>query len=889
MEAINITKGKILKYVLLPQVGSRINTLLFSGFSNLAYFIALVYRAVNILPSEHIYLDSASIGKYTIRNVFSEAASHIQFTIQNMDKIIIFFALIAGIIILFLQFFILIASVFVNPASAQTIPVPLSEFFTTPNPDTDLALRMLNSVFGIPEIFGAGLPARQVQHEALHGLFQIYSFGLLVIAAIILAYFIFAVLAETAQTGTPFGKRYNHVWAPIRLVVGIGLLVPITLGLNAGQWITLQAATLGSGFATTGWITFNSAMTSDYIERDEMVASPEVPNLKDLAAFMMLAHACTHAFEEIDGRIDPGSIEMYIIAPDGQGATVSAVASDYYSAVALVGAGDILIRFGWRNQEENTKELGGVEPLCGDIVLQNTEDVVALLAANTGLAGPAGQGGRVLSPASRMNAGYFIEIQRMWNEDNAQYRVLANTGRFIMDNEISSQNLPDPVDVKQMIVNRAQDDIEWHITAAAEAARQGIQTNTDADVFGWGGASLWYNQIADANGQLTTAIMNKPQIKSYPDPMEFTCEQNSAGNENNTDIECYSPNLSNGLKIDYNAPRYGEIAKGLSQVFAYWYRDSDDKTGNAFIDVINAVFGLQGLFDMCSNVDIHPLAQLSSLGKGLVEAAVRNLGLSVGSGAAGILAGYFGPMLNAASQFFGTVASIGILIGFILFYVVPFLPFLYFMFAVGGWIKGIFEAMVGVPLWALAHLRIDGDGLPGEAAINGYFLIFEIFIRPILIVFGFIASIIIFAAMVKVLNSTFALVVSNLGGYNDMNAQGGNACANLTSNVRDVGTIEWLRGPIDEFFFSVLYAIVVYMTAMSCFKLIDQIPNNIMRWMGQGVQTFNDQSGDPAQGLLSKIAIGGSMMSQNLQIAGSLKQTASSTAAGVGDVLNAGK
>ena len=73
------------------------------------------------------------------------------------------------------------------------------------------------------------------------------------------------------------------------------------------------------------------------------------------------------------------------------------------------------------------------------------------------------------------------------------------------------------------------------------------------------------------------------------------------------------------------------------------------------------------------------------------------------------------------------------------------------------------------------------------------------------------------------------------------------------------------RGPVDEFFFTIVYAIIVYMIGMSSFKLIDQIPNQILRWMGQGVSTFNDDRGEPAEGLISKMAIGGGMAGQQIQ------------------------
>ena len=302
---------------------------------------------------------------------------------------------------------------------------------------------------------------------------------------------------------------------------------------------------------------------------------------------------------------------------------------------------------------------------------------------------------------------------------------------------------------------------------------------------------------------------------------------------------------------------------------------------------------------MCKNADIHPLAQLSTLGKGLLEASIRNLGFSGGLGVASMFAGPFGSAVQALSSFFGSIAMVGILLGFVLFYLLPFLPFLYFFFAVGGWIKGLFEAMVGVPLWALAHLRIDGDGLPGEAAANGYFLIFEIFLRPMLILFGLLASVAIFGAMVKVLNEIFYLVVSNTSGSNpDGQAsclrEGANPGAansatgggTATTNAK-TGSAEYFRGPIDEFFFTVVYAIIVYMIGMSSFKLIDQIPNYILRWMGSGTPSFGDQGGEPVEGLVSRVTVGGGLVGS--QVSGALGQLSGAAKHGVSAALQKGK
>ena len=288
------------------------------------------------------------------------------------------------------------------------------------------------------------------------------------------------------------------------------------------------------------------------------------------------------------------------------------------------------------------------------------------------------------------------------------------------------------------------------------------------------------------------------------------------------------------------------------------------------IDLVNMLLGSRGLFDMCKNVAIHPIAQLSATGKGMVESAVAMLAVGGIAKAVGGLASFFekGKDLSAVaktfSSMFFSLATIGLIVGFILFYILPFLPFIYFFFAVGEWIKSIFEAMVGVPLWALAHLRIDAYGLPGQAAENGYFLIFEIFIRPILTVVGLVGAFVIFAAMVRVLNDIFYLVIANLSGHDPLqesvcfqNPELTGKDGNQSEDTQSVTA--YLRGPVDEFFYTVIYAIIVYMIGMACFKLIDEVPDRILRWMGTDVHSFGDKSGDPAKDLIQKTVVGGGL------------------------------
>lgn len=105
METQTITKGQIFRYIFMPQVLPRFRDLTKGGFAHLAYFMALVLRAANILPDHHPYLKPAAVGNYGMYNVMSEAASHLVVRRNNIDQVIVFFAILAGIAILFVQFF----------------------------------------------------------------------------------------------------------------------------------------------------------------------------------------------------------------------------------------------------------------------------------------------------------------------------------------------------------------------------------------------------------------------------------------------------------------------------------------------------------------------------------------------------------------------------------------------------------------------------------------------------------------------------------------------------------------------------------------------------------------------------------------------------------------
>ncbi len=909
----------------MPGIIPRARKLFASGFGMIAYLMAEIYAMVRLLPRNHPYLQPRNIGNYGLRHVIAAAANHLVIKKENIDQIIVFFALLCGSVLLLMQFVLLIAGFILTPANAQSAAGSESgSIFVTAKPTNDIAFVMLDKVFGVPDFFCTGKLCSKAQadipypmHTALHSLFEFYTMGLLIVGVLIFLYFVVVVTAETATTGSPFGQRFQNIWVPIRLITAIGLLLPLNYGFNTAQYITFYAAKMGSGFATNTWLAYNNAIKQHPLfngsrnnplgEYDSLIGMPKPADASILTEMMSLIHSCAYATDKkyassltgggLESSYSAGPyelVEAFLVKTPVPGQKNQdeflklSPSTTHVQAVDFFNNGDITIRFGRQSTFAFDDEPGDVENTCGEIRIPVVD------IANKGKGDEVGGADYILNkyfeyikemwftnPEFQDFAARFMEIvlapepsvsagHRDVNGDLACRKACNNP--HIVDCKIPSihekapcetkEGLPKE-DWKQNVIDQYTANFKKDLTTAWAKYTENADIEISQDVLdlGWGGAGVWYNKIAQLNGAFVSAVMATPRLISYPKVMREVAAFSRRTNQDAGGLSQFAPITSGPKPTSIPSREDGlEIATALNDVYEFWnkgIRNSGDKkqenSANILMRGINLLLGTAGIFSIREeNAFIHPLAQLTVIGKGLVESSIMNImGASVSAFAGGAISvfkgtGGIGQLANGMSSLLQQVAFIGLTAGVILFYILPFLPFLYFFFAVGEWIKAIFEAMVGVPLWALAHLRLDGEGLPGEAAKDGYFLILEIFLRPILTVIALIAATVIFSAQVRVLNAIWDLAVSASPGYQ----------ANATVQLGDI--IKFDRNKIDKFFYTLVYTLVVYLMATSSFKLINQIPDNLLRWAGAGVSAFGDiNKEDPLQGLQRYAAIGG--------------------------------
>ena len=90
---------------------------------------------------------------------------------------------------------------------------------------------------------------------------------------------------------------------------------------------------------------------------------------------------------------------------------------------------------------------------------------------------------------------------------------------------------------------------------------------------------------------------------------------------------------------------------------------------------------------------------------------------------------------NMMAYFTGAI----IIMGFMLAYYLPSLPFLIWVGACAGWLVSVVEAIFIAPLWGAMHLYPHGDKYTGKGAA-GYSLLMSLAFRPMLIILGLLAS-----------------------------------------------------------------------------------------------------------------------------------------------------
>lgn len=227
------------------------------------------------------------------------------------------------------------------------------------------------------------------------------------------------------------------------------------------------------------------------------------------------------------------------------------------------------------------------------------------------------------------------------------------------------------------------------------------------------------------------------------------------------------------------------------------------------------------------------------------------------------------------------LAWVGVMVsvGFTTAYYVPVLPYMIFTFGSLAWLIAVIEAMAAAPIVALGVTHPEGHDAFGkaEAAIM---ILMNVFLRPALMIIGYIAAIALCYVGVWILNAGFDHAISFVQsspsqGANDCKTSTWGMCkstwegsyfslegANKENSLAGKGGSgsggysDWAG--IYAYFFSILIYTSMYLVIVQkSFTLISYLPDKVLRWIGGSPESIGSESSQWGEEVKSKVGEAG--------------------------------
>ncbi len=770
------TTKKVLRFAMLPGLSTSMAPVS-ETWVLLARLLVQVFGSMGLIDASHPWMRATA--KPRLLEVLSTVWAKIDWKHAYRPA-----PMVAVSITLMLAFGAIAAVFFASSfvlGAGQAFAASGPSLFSTPSPSTDLALKYISQAFGVPI---DGVPSGAVDGvvEGFQQIMGLYSIAMLVLGGFILLYIISFAVMSTAHEGRFGGGSFNQVWAPIRLVVAIGLLVPLPMsgfnGYNSGQYIVMKLAELGSALATNLWVPFATSLAN----KGDMIGRPTLAPTITVVLGVLKNEFCVASYNKVLVEAHLPDLPMSAMLVPGTGGTKTV----YY-----------------------TTESDNTGTYCGT----TSYDLVTI-------GSPMAQGISIAYETAYKNMRQNVrDLAETLTDDKYISVVEAQTGNESDIKDLLANEIPLIVADYNIELASAVDDIA---AASSKAAKESL--TSDIEQAGWAGAAMWFNTIARLNSEIMSAARGLPTSTL---PTYTTNVVSAAGTKTMTEqlqarakiLDSYlKPNNlvqmfgAKGVALDAGAVTSGDVR--APSVFAGLTDTSSGSEGakvsgwfgkvltNFFADG-TGIFGSIGVGSGTKLSEVNPLAELSLIGDWLLNKSL----IMIGAGS--IIASIVDAPLITLMVF--AFAMMGVSGGVLLVYVLPLLPFIRFLFSVAGWLLNILEAIVAIPLIAVAHLTTKGEGISGDLARTSYFMIFSIFLRPALLIIGLITALMMFTVSIGILNDMFKYAVD---GFRGDGATGSN-------------------GGLSVFFFTVMYVVIAYNLCNMCFKLIEEIPNRALTWISQ--------------------------------------------------------
>lgn len=720
----------------------------------------------------------------------------------------------------------------------------LADTLSLTPPSTDLSMSFLATIFGVVDgvLHGTG-------SQILGTMFGAFNSIILVMASTVLIYVLFVSILNTSHEGEFLGKKWSSIWVPLRTVMGVGLLLPKASGYSYIQIVVLWVVVQGIGAADEVW---NVAL--NYMNRNGTIVEP-IQSLDPKSS----AGANNTFLISKAGNILKSEVCMLTVR--------NALVKQYNNTkdpANKVSVPNFLTTLTVTGKNANGRSTGQPIDYANDIggVITFPGELPGTFANLKGMCGSVSwdfigkaDNGQVDNPAQlTANDSASLAARQMTIDLGSSAQSLADklappsmtqtpivhlklNDFDISDNKPNIENLHN---LSNSLVDSAEDyflivkpALRSLNDAASKKYKEFIKKAKES---GWILAGSYYYNMA----RLNQSIRNNTGTLALKDKITpiFSPEYDGGGFNTISDANVLS-NLRNNLPVNggvfdqYISAEIAQAGKsdnpGPEADPSFPKNSAQNGLGSAVSWIMNVIFprvyDFESSFaDNLNNKNMDPIFALASLGNGLVKMVetiwIAIIGAAFTGGVLSMVGSIFfpGPAIIANILVMVAVSLVmplvtvwmivNLVLGSMLSYYVPLIPFFLFAFGSITWFAVVLEAVLAAPLVALGITHPEGHDFLGKAE-QSVMLLASVFLRPMLMVFGFIFGIILCYVAISVFNRGFSIATQYLNEYNG-----------------DIFSI------IYQLAMMAVYTAAVLAIVNRSFAMIYEVPNKVLRWIG---------------------------------------------------------
>lgn len=727
---------------------------------------------------------------------------------------------------------------------------------------SDKSQSFLRMIFGTIEgvFMGTG-------NEILGPIFKIINTALLTIGSVILFYIVVSSSIGIAYSGELLGQKWGSIWMPIRSALGIALIVPKASGYCMAQILVMQVIVYGIGAANLIWksavdylgaggsIMSTSGSTQNI--SDSQVKSGPMSYAKDLLHLSVCKHTIANS---INYQIKTNQIN------DNYESSFNGFESeDFFIDL------DKPVPIPTINQ---SSEYSNFNEACGSIKV-----------GSVSASGVVDSAANIIKSQLFSNFWYAIDDVGYSIANYCQQKLGNCDSVSTCTNEKNCPAVYGPNGVTTLYnktIARAAVMYQLGMTSSLPSIEKpkGKFNTGKATKDGWLLAGTYYiDMIQSTNNSINTNISFlqlssnairdnssriKPEVAIYQREKAF-CDDKRETNYCKKYIG-YSKDVANifyNKEVNNISSIVSEISRGGVNVDSSSRNDAIGMMailtafvaimavalgvgvggmGGIAVGVVTAAFGakmLVGFGQLFFQPTISPIISIGLVGWGMMDLAIMAWGAGAVVIFAGGLVSSIGACMNPvpyarlqlitwAAPFFTMLMTFFLVGGAFLAIYLPLIPFIIFTMAAIGWFFAVIEAMAAAPLLGLAVMHPEGHEILGKSE-TGLMILLNVFLRPSLMIIGFICASIMSFVSVWIFNETF-----------------------LTGMFANIITVSAIGpGAVVAFpFIMIVYGMMLMMILEKTFPLIYILPDKITRWIGGSAESIGQDAAGGASGAL---------------------------------------